>query len=385
MASTERSTSASSVDQLLTEIRRAALPRQVVPLSAQAPDDPAGGRDSAAVLPANRLCPGGIGHRRARSLRAVLDAVVPAELAHAVQRRHPPRAALELLSARFAGGSARRHLFALHRHRPSLEVLGGNRARLPPRALARVAHREHQWPLEWHRAVAEDARCVGRRGQSGRQAEGGLLRLPRALARRRRGVPRAARQHRRRGQSYPQSQPRELSPTTWCSRSTGTSTPPKRACTCRGSSTKKPCTCSSISRCSTPTCPTPTTDTARSRPWRTSRPSAPRPTSCRFATSGPISSIVRISDSPRWEWRSDMGRRTRSRSSSCRTCRKSPTSSSDACRRTRWASAATSSSTGRSYDLTLPRGARSPSARTSARPPRPSRRRASESRPRRGG
>ncbi len=40
--------------------------------------------------------------------------------------------------------------------------------------------REHQRALQRHRAVAEDARRLGGRGQPGRQAQGRLLRLPRA-------------------------------------------------------------------------------------------------------------------------------------------------------------------------------------------------------------
>ncbi len=109
-------------------------------------------------------------------------------------------------------GPARGHLRALHRRRDALEVLRRHRPRLPPRALARLADREHQRPLERHRSVAQDPRRVGGRGQSGRQAQGRVLRLPRALARRHRGVPRAARQHRRRGQPHPQPESRQLDP-----------------------------------------------------------------------------------------------------------------------------------------------------------------------------
>ena len=72
--------------------------------------------------------------------------------------------------------------------------------------------REHQRPLQRHRALAEDARRLGRRGQPGRQAQGRLLRLSRDLARRHRGVPRAARQHRRRGAPHAQPEPRQLDP-----------------------------------------------------------------------------------------------------------------------------------------------------------------------------
>ncbi len=77
----------------------------------------------------------------ARALPAVLVARVPAELADAVQRRHAPRAALELLPARLARRPPGGDLRALHRRRDALEVLRRHRPRLPPRALARLADR----------------------------------------------------------------------------------------------------------------------------------------------------------------------------------------------------------------------------------------------------
>ena len=63
-----------------------------------------------------------------------------------------------------------------------------------------------------HRAVAAHARLVGRRGQPGRPAQGRGLRLPRAVAPRHRGVPRAARQHRRGRPAHAQPQPGQLDP-----------------------------------------------------------------------------------------------------------------------------------------------------------------------------
>ena len=82
----------------------------------------------------------------------------------------------------------------------------------PASAVARLADPRHQRPVQRHRAVAEDARLLGRRGQPGRQAQGRGLRLPRDVARRHRGVPRAARQHRRRRPAHAQPQPRQLGP-----------------------------------------------------------------------------------------------------------------------------------------------------------------------------
>ena len=146
------------------------------------------------------------------ALPAVLDARVPAELADDVQRGHAPRAALELLPAGFTRRSPHGHLPEVHGRGAALEVFGRHRPRIPSRALARLAHREHQRPLQRHRAVVEDARRVGVGRQPGRQAQGRGLRVPRAVARRRRGVPRAARQHGRRGEPHAQPQPRQLDP-----------------------------------------------------------------------------------------------------------------------------------------------------------------------------
>ena len=187
--------------------RRRARPRVRVlrpahglrPLPAQAPADAPGHRDAAAVLPAHRLRARRDGRRGARALPAVLVARVPAELADAVQRGHARTSSSRAASCSTRPTITSRHLPALHRRRAALEVLGRHRPRVPPRALARLADREHQRPLQRHRAVAEDARRVGRGGEPGRQAQGRLLRVPRAVARRHRGVPRAARQHRRRG------------------------------------------------------------------------------------------------------------------------------------------------------------------------------------------
>ncbi len=161
------------------------------PVPAEAPEDPARRRDSAAVLPSHRLRPLRDGARRARALRPLLAARVFAQLTDDVQFGHQARAALELLLARLARRSPGEHLPALHRRRPALEVLRRHRARLPPRALARVAHREHERPLQRDRILAQDARRLGVGGESGRQAQGRLLRLPRTMARGRRGVPRA--------------------------------------------------------------------------------------------------------------------------------------------------------------------------------------------------
>ena len=66
--------------------------------------------------------------------------------------------------------------------------------------------------VQRHRAVPAHPRLVGGRGQPGRPAQGRRLRLPRAVAPGRRGVPRAARQHRRGRPAHPQPQPGQLDP-----------------------------------------------------------------------------------------------------------------------------------------------------------------------------
>jgi ribonucleoside-diphosphate reductase alpha chain len=58
----------------------------------------------------------------------------------------------------------------------------------------------------------QDPRLLGRRGQPGRPPQGRRVRLPRDVARRHRGLPRAARQHRRPRPAHPQPQPRQLGP-----------------------------------------------------------------------------------------------------------------------------------------------------------------------------
>ena len=66
------------------------------------PHDAPGHRDAAAVLPAHRLRAGETVPEALELYRLFSVARVPAQLADAVQRRHAPRAALELLPARLA-------------------------------------------------------------------------------------------------------------------------------------------------------------------------------------------------------------------------------------------------------------------------------------------
>src|SRR5207244_740129 len=113
-------------------------PYRLRPLPTQAPQDEARRRDSAAVLPPDRMRARRIGAGGAGAPWSLLAPRVPPELAHALQRGHPARAAVELLSPRFAGRSPREHLPKIHRRRAALEVLRGDRARVPPRPFPRV-------------------------------------------------------------------------------------------------------------------------------------------------------------------------------------------------------------------------------------------------------
>ena len=91
-----------------------------------------------------------------------------------------------------------------------VQVLRRHWARISPRALARVADREHERQVQRHRAVAEDARCLRVGGEPRRQAQGRLRGLPRDVARGHRVVPRATRQHGRRSQPHAQPEPGQL-------------------------------------------------------------------------------------------------------------------------------------------------------------------------------
>ncbi|MET3931508.1 hypothetical protein ABIE51_003395 [Lysobacter sp. OAE881] len=182
------------------------------PLPATPPDRAHGDRNAAAVLPAHRLRAERGRGRSARAVQAHGAAGLHPVLAHAVQLRHHARAALQLLPARFAGRFARRHLQALHGRGEAVEVQRRHRPVVHAHPLARLADPFHERFVERHRAVAEDAGRVRRRGEPGRQAQGRGVRVPGALACGRRGVPRTARQHRRRGAPHAQPQSRELDP-----------------------------------------------------------------------------------------------------------------------------------------------------------------------------
>ena len=94
----------------------------------------------------------------------------------------------------------------------AVEVRRRHRHLVVAGALPRRADPRHQRAVQRHRAVAAHPRRERRGGQPGRPAQGRRLRLPGAVAPRRRGVPGAARQHRRGRPAHPQPQPGQLDP-----------------------------------------------------------------------------------------------------------------------------------------------------------------------------
>ena len=182
------------------------------PLPAAAPLQPAGGRD-AAVLPApGRLRPGQDAGRGDRVLPADVLAGLPAEQPDAVQLRHPAHPDVVVLPRGQPARRPRLDLCALPAGGPALEVRRRHRHRVLAGPLARRADPRHERRLQRHRAVPAHPRLVGGRGQPGRPAQGRGVRLPRAVAPGRRGVPRPQGQHRRGRPAHPQPQPGQLDP-----------------------------------------------------------------------------------------------------------------------------------------------------------------------------
>ena len=141
----------------------------------------------------------GAGHRLLRP-----DLVVPLLPldAHPLQRRHALPAALLVLPL----DRRRRPRGDLQdgaRQRPPLQVERRHRQRLDPGARPRQPHQGHQRRQPGRRPLPQGRQRHRHRGQSGRQAQGRRLRLPRGLAPRRRGVPRPAQEHRRRPPPHP--------------------------------------------------------------------------------------------------------------------------------------------------------------------------------------
>ena len=158
------------------------------PLPAEAPHAPAGHRDarssSGCASPARCRASAAEALELYRLLSS-LDYIPSSPTLFNAGTRHEQLSSCFLLDS--PEDSLESHLRQVQGHRAAVEVLRRHRRRLPSRALARLADQRHQWPLQRHRAVAEDARLFGRRGQPGRQAQGRGLRLSRAVARGHRG------------------------------------------------------------------------------------------------------------------------------------------------------------------------------------------------------
>ena len=232
----------------------------LLPLPAAPPDHPQGRRDPPALHAARGVRPrrGRVGARPGRSgvpVRPDEPPGLPAVLPHALQLRHPPPPDVVLLPARLAAGRAGLHLRPLPPGGAALEARGRHRPLLLPRPRPRFADPGHQRPLQRHRPLPQDPGRLGRRGQPGRPAQGRGRGVPGDLALRHRGVPGAARQHRRGPAPYAQPEPRALDPRRVHA--------PRRRRRRRG-------------RCSRrPTCPSSSTCGARSSTPPTARPRPP--------------------------------------------------------------------------------------------------------------
>ena len=97
--------------------------------------------------------------------------------ADAVQRRHAPLAAVELLPDD-RGRRPRRHLRGAEGERAAVQVRRRPGQRLDQRARAGQPHQGHQRQEPGRGAVPEGGQRHGRGGQPGRQAQGRGLRLP---------------------------------------------------------------------------------------------------------------------------------------------------------------------------------------------------------------
>ena len=146
---------------------------------------------------------------RDRVLQRALELRLHELDADAVQLRHAALAALELLP-HHGVGRPRRHLRRDQGKRAARQVRRRPRQRLDAGARAGLAHQGHQRQVAGRGAVPEGGERHRGGGQPGRQAQGRGVLLPRDLAPRHRGVPRAAQEHRRRPPPHARHEHREL-------------------------------------------------------------------------------------------------------------------------------------------------------------------------------
>ena len=104
----------------------------------------------------------------------------------------------------------RRHLQVDQGQRAAGKIFRRPRQRLDAGARPRRPHQGHQRREPGHRPVPEGRQRHRDRRQPGRQAQGRGLRLSGDLARRHRGIPRPAQEHRRRPPPHPRHEHRQL-------------------------------------------------------------------------------------------------------------------------------------------------------------------------------
>ena len=170
-------------------------------------------RAAAGLLHARRDGPGAERDRprsaRDRVLRGAVELRLHVEHADAVQLRHAALAAVELLPDH-RRRRPRRHLRGDQGKRAAVEVRRRPGQRLDAGARARLPHQGHQRQIAGRGAVPQSGQRHRGGGEPGRQAQGRGLRLPRNLAPRHRGIPRAAQEHRRRPPPHARHEHREL-------------------------------------------------------------------------------------------------------------------------------------------------------------------------------
>ena len=146
---------------------------------------------------------------RDRVLQRAVDVRLHELDADPVQFGHASLAALVVLPDD-GGRRPRRHLRGDQGKRAALQVRRRPRQRLDQRARAGQPHQGHQRQVAGRRAVPEGRQRHRGRGQPGRQAQGRGLLVPRDLAPRHRGIPRAAQEHRRRSPAHARHEHGEL-------------------------------------------------------------------------------------------------------------------------------------------------------------------------------
>ena len=148
-----------------------------------------------------------------RVLPADVLAGLPAQQPDAVQLRHPAHPDVVAATCVDSPRDDLDSIYARYQQVARLSKFAGGIGIAFSRVRSRGALiRGHERRLQRHRAVPAHPRLVGGRGQPGRPAQGRGLRLPRAVAPGRRGVPGARGQHRRGRPAHPQPQPGQLDP-----------------------------------------------------------------------------------------------------------------------------------------------------------------------------